>query len=965
MKRLFNGKSKRNDENLKTEVLDHLDAVVKLDINGNVISYNRVFTKQYGYDQQDLETPFLSTIFQEHSVEKSSYFKKAISGNAQRFEAMCYLKNGKLINTEITVIPVKGKAIKELYVILKNKIDFEKQEREVMIFKKMREAFDGIEHICNYYYDAINDLHYFSKQFNDIFKISADIHFTPSLKHVLLYVHPEDRERVKNTVHKALNERVGFQITYQIVLQDKTIRLVKEKAEILLDKRGHLDGFVGFIQDITDHKIFGEILEKENQIKVLYDNLDIGIWSTDVQKGECIFSSNGIKYITGYSKNDFNNGLQWNSIVHFEDLPQYLDNQLKLEAGNIIQQQYRIINKNGDIRWIQDYTIPSLDNKGNIVRLDGVTSDITEQKVLEEKVKNLADFDILTGLPNRNKFIENLNQLIEETVNSDNKFAVIKLDIDGFKYVKDTLGSQVGDELLKQFPNRIAKHLTSKDFLARRSGDEFMILIDNIESIDALKVKVNKIIECLKTPFYIKDYELYITASIGICTYPENGVTSLELMRNASYALQTAIKRGKNNYYILSNSSSIQSFKNYSIGRDLKKAVEDREMILYFQPRIDSETNQIIGAEALIRWNHPEWGLISPHEFLTIAEENGLITEIDDWVLYEACHQIKHWKNRHMHVVPISINISAIHFMKTDWPSKVATIIRDAGIQPHDLEFEITESTILNNSEVVKNSIFMLKELGISIALDDFGKGYSSLSNLTQYPFDVIKIDKVFIRNMNQSSRDLHLTKSIIYMAKGLQLRVVAEGVETLQQLNILQQEKCHEIQGYLYSHPVPINEFEALLQKKVLLPIDPELKAKQSKRKHYRLNFPYPLEADILLVSIAGRSMQLGVSTVLIEDISIGGLRFVSTLKLPIRGDVVYQFKTEILGESITLNGSIVWKEEINEDLVEYGIRFNIGEVEQASLSKLLDSFIILLNNSSNLPPYRKVSIDRYQYFK
>ena len=264
--------------------------------------------------------------------------------------------------------------------------------------------------------------------------------------------------------------------------------------------------------------------------------------------------------------------------------------------------------------------------------------------------------------------------------------------------------------------------------------------------------------------------------------------------------------------------------------------------------------------------------------------------------------------------------------MKPDWPSKVATIIRDVGIHPHDIEFEITESTILNNSEMVKNSIFKLKELGIKIALDDFGTGYSSLSYLTQYPFDVIKIDKSFIRNMHYSDRDLHLIKSIIYMAKGLQLRVVAEGVETIQQLKILQQEQCHEIQGYLFSHPVPINEFEALLQKKVLSPMDPEQKAKQNRRKHYRLNFPYPLEADMKLISIAGRSMELGVSKVLIEDISVGGLRFVSTLKLPIRGDVIYQFKTEILGESITLNGSIVWKEEINEDLTEYGIEFNIG---------------------------------------
>ena len=422
----------------------------------------------------------------------------------------------------------------------------------------------------------------------------------------------------------------------------------------------------------------------------------------------------------------------------------------------------------------------------------------------------------------------------------------MKLDIDRFKYVNDTLGNQVGDELLIQIADRLSNHLTPNDLLARRGGDEFMIIIGKMKSIESLKIVVNKMNECLNAPFYIKDYQLFITASIGISTYPENGVSSLELLRNANLALSLSQKNGKNNYKILSHSNSIQSYKTFSLGRDLKKAIENNEMILYYQPRVDSHSNQIISAEALIRWNHPEWGLISPHEFLTLAEESGLITEIDDWVLKAVCNQIKKWKNEKLHRVPISINISAVHFMKQDWPSTVARVIRETGIDPQDIELEITENTLLNNTELVQSTIEKLRLLGIKIALDDFGKGYSSLSYLNQYSFDVIKIDKSFIRNMHKSDRDLHLIKSMIYMAKGLQLKVVAEGVETIQQLKILQKEQCHEIQGYLFSHPVPVDEFEILLQKKILPPMDPELKAKQSKRKHDRLHFPHPLEAEM-----------------------------------------------------------------------------------------------------------------------
>ena len=614
---------------------------------------------------------------------------------------------------------------------------------------------------------------------------------------------------------------------------------------------------------------------------------------------------------------------------------------------------------------MQDYTIPTLDTDGRLIQLNGLTLDITEQKVLSEKIKYLSEYDPLTKLPNRQKFIIKLQERTDEYANSNNQFAVMKLDIDRFKYVNDTLGNQVGDELLVQISDRLSKHLTPQDMLARSGGDEFTILIGNMKSIESLKTVVNEIIECLNAPFYIQEYQLFVTASIGIVTYPENGESSLELLRNADLALSNAEKGGKNNYEILSHSNSIQSFKTYSIGRDLKKAIECNEMILHFQPRVDAQSNQILSAEALIRWNHPEWGLISPHEFLTLAEENGLITDIDDWVLQEVCNQIKQWKNKKLQTVPISINISAVHFMKQDWPSTVATIIKETGIYPQDIELEITESTLLNNIEMVKNTIDRLRLLGIRIALDDFGKGYSSLSYLTQYPFDVIKMDKSFIRNMHKSDRDLHIAKSIIYMAKGLQLKVVAEGVETIKQLKILQDEQCNEIQGYLFSHPVPVDEFETLLQKKILPPIDPELKAKQSKRNHYRLHFPYPLEAEMRLVSIAGRSMELGKSNVLIEDMSIGGLRYISTLKLPVRGDVLFQFETEILGRAITLNGSIVWKEEVNEDLIEYGIKFMIGKDEQASLSSLIHTLTKLLKNSTNLPPYRMVTEDTYQYFK
>jgi diguanylate cyclase (GGDEF)-like protein/PAS domain S-box-containing protein len=812
------------------QIYDHMDSVIKLDMNGNLVSYNQAFAKQYGYNKQDFKKPFLDIFIKYETVEQKHFFEKTTLGMTHKFNALGLCKNGKSVDINVTLIPIKTKAGMDIYVIVKN---------------------------------------------------------------------------------------------------------------------------------ITEFKA------KEKQLAQLYGNPDVGIWSTNVQSGQCLNSSKGSEKISGYSTEDFNNGILWTSIIHPEDLPHYLEGQRKLGAGKILHHQYRIFHKNGDIRWVQEYAIPTLDANGKLIQINGLSTDITEQKVLNEKIKYLSDYDYLTKLPNRQKFYEKLEQLMDEYANSNQKFAIMIFDMDRFKYINDTLGHQIGDELLIQISNRLSKQLTTDDMLARHGGDEFIVLIGKMGSIESLKKKADQMISCLKEPFYIKEFQLYVTASVGISTYPENGINSIELLRNADLALYNSQKSGKNNYRIISHSSSIQSYKSFSIGRDLKKAIKNNEMILFYQPRVDVHSNQIISAEALIRWNHPEWGLISPHEFLTLAEENGLITDVDDWVLKEVCHQIKKWKTEQQQTVPISINISAVHFMKPNWPSKVATVIREAGIHPDDLEFEITESLLLNNKKTVKDVIDSLKELGIRIALDDFGTGYSSLAYLTQFPFDVIKIDKSFIRNMHESDRDLFIAKSIIYMAKGLQIKVVAEGVETIQQLKILQKEQCNEIQGYLFSHPVPTDEFETLLQKKILPPMDPKLKAAQNKRKHYRLHFPYPLAADMRLVSIAGRSMQLGKSNVLIEDMSNGGLRYVSTLRLPVRGDVLFQFETEILGKPIKLNGNLVWKEEINEDLIEYGIKFILSEDERTSLASLLNTFNKLLKNSTSLPPYKIVKEDKYQYFK
>ncbi|MGX9134104.1 EAL domain-containing protein [Rummeliibacillus sp. JY-2-4R] len=838
-------------------------------------------------------------------------------------------------------------------------------KNELLLPPKWQKTLSGFDGICNFYYDAINDYHYFSEKLPEIFGISVKQQFKPSLKLLLQLVHEKDRIRVNDTVQKAVQNRTGYQTEYRIVRKDQSIRYLFEQTEIILDPNGNLDGFVGFIQDITNSKISSEVLENEKQLMPLYENPDVGIWSIDITTGNCLECSKGIEQVTGYSKGDFNNGIQWASLVHQEDLSKYLEVQHQLNAGISLRHQYRIHHKNGNVKWVQDYTIPTLDENGNLIRVDGLTSDITEQKLLEEKLNFLAEYDSLTKLPNQQKFNAQLQAMANNYANSHRKFAVLILDMDRFKYITGTIGHHIGDKLIVQVAERINKILSTKEFLARYREDRFCIIVENIASIEAVKYLAQQLISSFNEPFFVEDYQLFVSLNIGISTFPENGINSVELLRNAKLALFKSQKEGKSNYHIISQSNSIQSYKSFIIGRDLKKALENNEMALYFQPRVDAITNVIIGAEALIRWIHPEWGIISPHEFLAIAEENGLIKEVDDWVLNEACSILRKWKESNMGTIPISINISAIHFSIYNWQNTVAKVIKEADIDPRNIEFEITESLLLNNNRIVQNTIDFFRNMGIKISLDDFGTGYSSLAYLTKFSFDTIKVDKSFIRDMLQDEKVLFIVKSIFLMAKELNIKVVAEGVETLKQLKELRKLQCNEIQGYLYSHPVPITEFEALLKTKTLMPLDPESKAKQSNRKYHRTQFSNPLEADMQILSIGGKSVQLGKTKVLVQDMSVGGLRFVSNLTLPVREDIIFQFKVELLGRSISMLGRVIWKEEMNEELLEYGVSFMIDQNEQIKINTLLSSYHVLLKNKHNLPSHRLTSEHINHYFK
>lgn len=438
--------------------------------------------------------------------------------------------------------------------------------------------------------------------------------------------------------------------------------------------------------------------------------------------------------------------------------------------------------------------------------------DITERSKVEKKINHLAYHDDLTGLPNRRYFARHLDMLLDGSAGDQQPFALLFLDLDSFKKINDNLGHNNGDMLLKLVAERLMKcNHSSKHIVSRMGGDEFTILLKELKSqTEAIEV-AEEIIKAFEIPFVVDDYEFYITASIGIAYYPQDGRDAETLMKHADIAMYQAKDTGKNNYSIFRAAKSSIGIEQLTLESSIRKAMQNNEFLLHYQPQIDVETGRIIGTEALIRWNHPTLGLIPPGKFIPIAEETGLIVPIGEWVLRTACKQNMEWIAKGIPPMKISVNLSTRQFLKRNLVETVHNILRETGHDPKYLELEITESMTMDVNFAVE-VLGEFKKLGIPICIDDFGTGYSNLYYMKLFSIDRLKIDQSFIRDIMTDSIDADIVSTIIAMAYNLGIDVIAEGVETEEQLNYLKRLKCREVQGYYYHRPLPAEQLEQLL---------------------------------------------------------------------------------------------------------------------------------------------------------
>jgi diguanylate cyclase (GGDEF)-like protein/PAS domain S-box-containing protein len=587
----------------------------------------------------------------------------------------------------------------------------------------------------------------------------------------------------------------------------------------VIDSEGKVSHVIEYTQDITERKRAEEALRvSEERYALAARGANDGLWDWDLRTN-MIYYSFRWKSMLGYDeKNISGYPEEWFRRVHPDDRSEVEARIATHLSGRSehFESEYRIMHKDGMYRWVLNRGLAIRDENGHAYRMAGSQTDITSKKTVDEQLVYNAFHDALTGLPNRALFMDRLQHIITVSKRRANEiYAVLFLDMDRFKIVNDSLGHTVGDQILVAMGQKLTECLRPGDTVARLGGDEFAVLLHNIKEVkDAVEV-AERVHQKLETPLLVKGHEVFSSVSIGIAMNSEHYERPEQVLRDADIAMYQAKARGSACHEIFDSKMHANILDRLQLEADMRGALDHKEFILFYQPIIDLKTHQLISFEALVRWNHPTRGLIYPLDFIPMAEENGLINAIGEWILRESCHELRILQERYPKQPPLkmSVNISGKQFTQRDLVSKVSAIIMETGIDAHTLALEITESMIMENVDTAVETMNQLRSMGIQIHIDDFGTGYSSLSYLHRFPIDAIKIDRTFINKLTADGKNKEIIQSILSLASSLNFEVIAEGVEMNHQLVNMQNMQCQFGQGFLISVPMEPGAIDAWVQ--------------------------------------------------------------------------------------------------------------------------------------------------------
>ncbi len=793
---------------LATIVQQSDDAIISTELDGTVTSWNHGAERVYGYSAVEALGRHISFCYPtERATKLHTFLQRIANGEAiEQFDTQRLTKNGTIIDVSLSVSAIKDRTGKLVGVsgIARDVTARRRTDKQLHLQSAALEAAaNGI---------VITDRHGTIVWANHAFTMMTGYSKEEILgKNPRLLKSGEQPESYYAKLWSTIStggvwqgEIINRRKDGTTYTEEMTITPVTQDLNSVTDTY-----YIAIKQDITERKQAQQALRHaEEKYRAIFEDAVVGIFQT-APDGRPLSVNRALAEMHGYdSPEQFLTEVSNVSRQLFVDPGRMGELRQVLDENDIVRgAEVEVYRRDRTRKWAL-VTVRSVRNAdGNIVFHEGMVEDITDRKAAEDRVQFLAYYDALTTLPNRTLLQDRLAKAIASARRRKDQVALLYLDLDRFKIINDSLGHSLGDLLLQEVAGRLKGFAREQDTVARLGGDEFLIVLNSVKNISDAAVAAERLMGAMTGGFVVQGHSLSISCSLGISIFPENGADGETLIKNADAAMYRAKDNGRNNFQFFTKDMNAQVVERLTLENGLRQALGRKELFLVYQPQIDIGTGKITGLEALLRWQHPELGLVPPDKFIRIAENCGLIVPIGEWVLRTACSQARKWQDEGIPAVSIAVNVSAVQFRQEDFCKVIKRVLHETSLAPQYLEQELTESLLLANADVTFSVLHELKNMGLTLAIDDFGTGYSSFNYLRQFRVSKLKIDRSFVQDVAVSPDDATITKAIIGMAKSLNLKVIAEGVETEGQMSFLRTHQCDEIQGYYFSKPLAVDK--------------------------------------------------------------------------------------------------------------------------------------------------------------
>ena len=793
------------------------DAVFFFNHQGEIIYFNEYLPQMLGYSEDTLYKHF-SVFNPPEQVEAiTAFFNRALAGETVHYTAQGLHADQHRLTLKITNMPIEQNGqVVGVYGVARD-ITREKQlEDDVVQIRSELELTKQIPELVVFQYNLTTETIDYSLSLLKYLDLSQEELAQLTNEQLYSRIHPRDFDPLRFQMMRLVDREIdSFEQEISLLNTDHQYRLLRLKALRREEDDQQLSIILYDLSEVSEAR--RQLQLERQQTKEIYEALEAAISQIDLSTGRLLFHSKGFFQIFEELPENLVLSQDWLfERLDPRDAPSMKRFILQLKSGKASTIQYRLRFPDGRLKWIEDQQIPVFHLDGSIAYTNSIMHDITLQKEYEERLRQLALHDSITGLPNRLSLTETTQDWIQSGID----FSVISISFNRITDINNAFGHTSGDQWIQATSALLYTTKPPEVFFGHLGGDEYAMLIPSSFKKDATSC-AERLLELATQPILIEPYALFARVSIGISRFPDDSCDPIELMKHSYTALRRSRREDHSALHHYASNLDIDYYRRYRLEQDLHYAIERDELFLEYQPKVDSWTGKIIGLEALIRWQHPEWGRIPPNDFIPLAEESALHIAIGDWVVETACRAMTAWSAAGAELVPISVNVSPKRFLIPGFEQQIEQLLTTYGLPARLLELEITEAALIMDDPTVSRTLEALSKLGVRIALDDFGKGYSSMVYLQRYPIDVIKIDRQFATHITEDHKAQAIVKSILYMASEFNLSVIAEGIETIQQLETFRALNCPNIQGYLFSRPVPDTVMESFLIREVLYPIE------------------------------------------------------------------------------------------------------------------------------------------------